>query len=253
VTKKLGPLPVWAWGLIFGVLGYYLYTRYEANASTASSGTGTTGILDPNAVDPNTGLTYGEEESAALNNAASAAGNGGGTSDSGLTPNLQTGTTELQDLESFLGQFGTIAQQLGYTPPGGGTTTTPTSTPSTPSTNSSPTTTAAANSPAVSTASPPTSSASVHVNPQIGAVGSALSGGGPGPLESALLTATGLSGGSAQAFLGGILSGSSPFHKVAGTTQKGGLAQTGTYVKAGSNVKYFAFSQGGVLHVRQAT
>ena len=42
-----------------------------------------------------------------------------------------------------------------------------------------------------------------------------------------------------------------PYRKVAGTTQKGGLAQTGTYVRAG-HPTYFAFSQNGILHVRQA-
>ena len=91
LKKKIGPLPVWAWGLILGVVGYFAYERYSAGSSSSSGTASTTGILDPNAVDPNTGLTYGQEEAAAENaNAASdsGAGSGGGTAvsptDSGL-------------------------------------------------------------------------------------------------------------------------------------------------------------------------
>jgi hypothetical protein len=70
-------------------------------------------------------------------------------------------------------------------------------------------------------------------------------------LNNALHTVMGISGQSAQAFLSGILSGSNPYHKVAGTTQSGGLAATGTYVRKGAPT-YFAFSDSGVLHIRQA-
>ena len=70
-------------------------------------------------------------------------------------------------------------------------------------------------------------------------------------LNTALHTVEGIAGPSAMAFLNGILSGASPYHKVQGTTQKGGLSQTGTYVRAG-HPTYFAFSQNGILHVRQA-
>lgn len=152
MTKKLGPLPIWAWGLIFGIGGYFLYERYVSGGS-ASSTSSTTGILDPNAVDPNTGLTYGEEESAAENaNAASAGGlgSGGGTvdttpSESGLTATGETGN-EIQDLTGFL----TALQGAGfqYAPNGTGSDTNAGSSVTTP-------------------ANPPTVAASSHTSNQI--------------------------------------------------------------------------------------
>jgi len=36
LTHKLGPLPLWIWGII-GVGGYYLYTKYKANAAAATA------------------------------------------------------------------------------------------------------------------------------------------------------------------------------------------------------------------------
>ena len=125
LSKKMGPLPVWAWGLIFGVVGYYLYERHLSSSASNTSTASTAQVLDPNAIDPNTGLTYGQEEDAALNaNAAQLAGSGGsGTSptDSSLSTqpsDLQTGTSELGDLSTFLSGFSQIARQLGYTAPG---------------------------------------------------------------------------------------------------------------------------------------
>jgi len=70
-------------------------------------------------------------------------------------------------------------------------------------------------------------------------------------LQDALYTPEGISGNSAQASLKGILSGKHPYHRLAGSTQKRGSAQTGTYVKPGGPT-YFMFSQGGVLHVRES-
>jgi hypothetical protein len=120
LKKKVGPLPVWAWGIIFGVVGYYVYSRNRGSSTgSASANTVTPAVLDPNAIDPNTGLTYGAEEGAALNANAGLAG-GAGTGTVPTDSNLSTGTNELGDLESFLSQFGNIASQLGYVPPGTG-------------------------------------------------------------------------------------------------------------------------------------
>lgn len=134
LKKKVGPLPVWAWGLIFGVVGYYVYVRSRSTATTGISPTDA--VLDPNAIDPNTGLTYGQEEGAALNATA-----GGAVGTTPADSNLVAGTNELGDLEAFLGQFGNIASQLGFTPPG--TLAPPPEIPAVPATNISPATAAA--------------------------------------------------------------------------------------------------------------
>lgn len=152
LKKKIGPLPVWAWGVILGVAGYFLYERY-ASSSSSSSSPGTTGILDPNAVDPNTGLTYGQEEASALNDQAALSGSGGASvpSDSGAQSTVAP-TDEFGDFLNFIGEWNQFAQALGWTAPG---------------TVSSNTTAAAAASPAVQTTSPPTSSASAHTSTTI--------------------------------------------------------------------------------------
>ncbi len=120
LKKKVGPLPVWAWGIIFGVAAYYVYVRRSSGSSSAGSQPLSPAVLDPNAIDPNTGLTYGAEEGAALNANAGLAG-GAGTGTVPTNSNLTTGTNELGDLESFLSQFGNVAEQLGYVPPGAAT------------------------------------------------------------------------------------------------------------------------------------
>jgi hypothetical protein len=98
LTKKLGPLPVWAWGLIFGVAGYFVYARYKENsAATSSSSTST---LDPNSIDPNTGLTYGQEEDSALSGMATSGGGGGSSSNGTVTP--PTLSQELTDVTSLI-------------------------------------------------------------------------------------------------------------------------------------------------------
>jgi hypothetical protein len=151
LKKKIGPLPVWAWGVILGVGAYFLYERYRAGSAASSSSDGTTGILDPNAVDPNTGLTYGAEEADALNaNASQLAGSGGSAlpDESGLTGSTP-GTDEIGDLIDLLGAL----NGAGFT--------------YNPNAVTSDATTAAANSPAVQGSSPPTSSASSHTVTQI--------------------------------------------------------------------------------------
>jgi hypothetical protein len=52
--RKLGPAPVWLWGLLV-VGAYYLYTRYKSGSSSSAA-------TDPAQVtDPATGVTYAQE------------------------------------------------------------------------------------------------------------------------------------------------------------------------------------------------
>jgi hypothetical protein len=37
LTKKLGPLPVWAWGVLGGIAVYFLYVRSRANSAQAAN------------------------------------------------------------------------------------------------------------------------------------------------------------------------------------------------------------------------
>jgi hypothetical protein len=227
LTKKLGPLPVWAWGLILGIGGYVVYARTRSSTSTSS--TGTLGVLDPNAVDPNTGLTYGQEEDAALNANASAAGGplagGGTTTDSGAQATVPT--NEFSDFLTFLGELGQIQQALPGTGINVGTTA------------STATTTAAASTP-VAAGNTPTVTATAHASPvQVAETNS----------NTAVL-------GQINSLL------SQGFKKVAGTTQSGGLTQTGTYVytppkgaslKTGPT-KYFVWGTSTTgLQIRAAT
>ena len=111
LTKKAGPLPVWAWGILGGIAVYFLYTRYQASSANAATTSPVATALDPNAVDPTTGLTYGQE----LAGSSPAAGGLQGSADtSSSTPSLDS---QLQDLGSLLGDFGLVAGQLGFTPP----------------------------------------------------------------------------------------------------------------------------------------
>jgi len=106
LTRKVGPLPVWAWGAILGLVGYYVYSRYKSSSTTSASGS-TAGVLDPNAVDPNTGFTYGEEESAALN-ANTAAGQAAFANASGQTWVYYgpTGKSQLPNLSYYISKSG---------------------------------------------------------------------------------------------------------------------------------------------------
>lgn len=61
LTQQFGPLPVWAW-LIVGVgtvAAIFLWSRNQNKPSNNTAGT----AQDPTATDPNTGLTYGQEDS----------------------------------------------------------------------------------------------------------------------------------------------------------------------------------------------
>jgi hypothetical protein len=114
MKKKLGPLPVWAWGLIIGV-GGLVYYYYSSGSTTAASTDSTTGILDPNAVDPNTGLTYGEEEAAAETPTDTS---GDTTGESGAQTTTEDPTAEFGDFLNFLGEWNQFAQAMGWAPPG---------------------------------------------------------------------------------------------------------------------------------------
>lgn len=229
LTKKLGPLPIWAWGLILGVGGYFVYSRYASGSSSSSSSTSpVSGVLDPNAVDPNTGLTYGQEEDAALNaNAAGGAslGSSGGVSDSGGQATVPS-TNEFGDFLTFLdefNQFGQTLSGLGIVPSTAGATTQ-----------------AAAASAPVQATSPPTITAAANVS--------------PAQVAQTTQSNTVLSQ------INSLLSGG--FKKIQGTTQAGGLPQTGTYVYTppkGASIhtgptKYFVYgTQATGLHIRAAT
>lgn len=236
LQRKIGPLPMWAWALLVGGVAYVVYRRYSAGSSSSTSAT-TASTLDPNSVDPNTGLTYGQEEQAALNaNAASLGGGsalGGGTSESGAQGTLGSGPNFLSpgDILSFLTQWQQLVGSPGTQPP----------------VSNSGTASGSGASGITTPSNPPTSSASSHTNPNLTA----------GQISTVLRTAVGsagaaagnaLTGANAASFLKGLTSGGYKLRP--GTSHGGG---TGTYVKPGSNTVYFAYNQGGQLHVRQAS
>ena len=247
MKKKIGPLPLWTWAILGGVAVYYLYRRMRENAAATTSSS--TSTLDPNAVDPNTGLTYGAEENAALQYGSTSALGGGSTS-SGASPQpLDIGAeiTDITNLISGLEAAGLISSPTTTNagsqgpagpagpagPPGPAGPSAPVSTtPNTPGSASSP-------------SAPTTTNKSTQ--PATVGVASLQS------LQQQLLTKQGIAGGSALSFLKGLLAGGSPYHKLANTTQKGGLPQTGTYVRAGSPTYFVWGTSTTGYHVRQAT
>ena len=111
LTKKIGPLPAWAWGILGGIAVYFLYTRYKNSSANAAVNSPVATTLDPNAVDPTTGLTYGQE----LAGSYPTAGGLQGAADNATTgSNLDT---SLNDLGTLLADFSGVASQLGFTPP----------------------------------------------------------------------------------------------------------------------------------------
>ena len=220
MNRKLGPLPVWAWGLILGVGGYMFYRYYKSGSSTTTGSSPTGTVLDPNAVDPNTGLTYGQEESAAMNaNATSPAtgslGSSGGGTDTGSTsgPSL---TGELNDLQAIVGLMQQINPNLGQTPTGSGTG------------GNTYNITVPANPPPTTPTTPPPLPSPVLTSSQI---------------AKQLASSAGVGGQQATSFISSIVSqGFKP----------GKGAAAGTYTKPGSSAKYFVFQLGGQTHVRQA-
>lgn len=127
LTKKVGPLPLWGWMLGAG-LGIFLYYRSVASGGSAAAPAvgSTAGAPDPSAVDPNTGLTYGQEENAALGGGGSLGSTTGSTTDTGGgSGNASTGSpldltggfdTQITGLGQVLTDFATVADQLGYGP-----------------------------------------------------------------------------------------------------------------------------------------
>jgi hypothetical protein len=77
--KVLGiPLPI-AVGVL-ALAGFLVYRHFKTGSSSTTSGTSSSSAPDPNAIDPNTGLTYGAEEQAGLGSiAAGPSTNGTGT------------------------------------------------------------------------------------------------------------------------------------------------------------------------------
>lgn len=218
LNKKMGPLPVWAWGLILGIGGYIVFRRL-GSSSTAT--TPTDSVLDPNAVDPNTGLTYGQEEDAALNANATGGGSlggGGTTSDSGAQSTIPDSTAP-DIIAAINGLTNALTgSQAGTGPLPAGAPTPPPVTPS----------------------NPPVVTPTAHASP--------------------VQTADQNNNGAILGQINGLLS--QGFKKVAGTTQAGGLAQTGTYTYTppkGASLhtgptKYFVYgTQATGLHIRAAT
>lgn len=92
VTRKVGPFPVWAYGLLFVGAWYYLERRKSAAASSTSAAAGTTVAAastigtDPagntGEIDPETGYVYGSSEDlAALQQQTSSTSSSGQYSD----------------------------------------------------------------------------------------------------------------------------------------------------------------------------
>ena len=118
LTRKIGPLPAWAWGIVGGIAVYFLYTRYKSSSTNAAATSPVATALDPNAVDPATGLTYGQEMAGSYPTAGALQG---AANNATSTPSLDS---QLQDFATLLGDFSGIAGALGFTPPQPSTATT---------------------------------------------------------------------------------------------------------------------------------
>lgn len=66
---KIGKVPVWAAGVGMAavVVIYLYYRRSKMPATSQAAQTAATSTFDPNAIDPQTGLTYGSEQGGASN------------------------------------------------------------------------------------------------------------------------------------------------------------------------------------------
>lgn len=240
LKKKMGPLPVWSWGLLVGVaVLYYMHSRAASSATSSTTGTATG--YDPNAIDPATGISYGQEESAALNATAGNATSSGSLDTSGST------ATNIQNLSDLM----TVLQGMGWG-------VLPTTTATTPGTFVNPIATVPVGSipapvatPAASplpdpiAATPPPAAPAAVVNPPAAAPNPpVLNQPQPIDVNKLLLTSAGIGPNEgAQGFI----------QNLAGLGYKAGKgAASGTYTKAGSSLKYFVFQLGGQTHVRQA-
>ena len=225
LQRKLGPLPVWAWGLIFGVGGYFFYRYYKSGSSSTPQASPTGTVLDPNAIDPNTGLTYGQEESAALNANATSPSAGGLAGSNGSGTGSLSGAGSLSDqltnLQTIFGLIQQLDPNLGAPPA--------------PPNPSDTTTTATQSPPIINISLPPTTPTTHHPLPS-----PVLT---PSQIAKQLLTSAGLGGQAATSFIASLVQ--------QGYTHGKGAA-AGTYTKKGSKHKYFVFQLGGQTHVREA-
>ena len=103
LKKKLGPLPVWGWALLgAGGLGLVYYLRSKSSSSTTA---GTTSTVDPNTIDPSTGIPWSQEAQAnAANIGAGSAGSAANTPVTGGTDltGIATGLTSTDQLATEL-------------------------------------------------------------------------------------------------------------------------------------------------------
>lgn len=124
LKKKLGPLPVWAWaGLGVGTLGiaYYLHERNASSSATTSTST-----VDPNTIDPSTGIPWSQEYEALQNSDGADTGGGTGSSGGIDTTGLATGTTTTdqlaQDLQAIQDEISSESAAAGVGTGAGATT-----------------------------------------------------------------------------------------------------------------------------------
>lgn len=129
MQKKILGLPAPLFIGVVAIGAFIIYRHYKNTGLTSGSSTGVGGsTVDPNAVDPTTGLTYGAEQQAGLN----ALGGGGSPNGSG-TGGVGGSGLSLSDLESLFSLIqgsstpGTVTNNYYGTPtnpdnPGAGTT-----------------------------------------------------------------------------------------------------------------------------------
>jgi hypothetical protein len=149
-TRKIGPLPVWAWGILGGIAVYFLYTRYKNSSANAAVNSPLTTAYDPSQVDPTTGLTYGQELAGSYPTAGGLQGaaDAGGSSGTGFSLSDALGL-QSQAYSQALADYSALAGQFGFSPPN-------------PSDN---TVAAAASPPLQNTSPPPTTPSSHHKQP----------------------------------------------------------------------------------------
>lgn len=91
VTRKIGPFPVWLYGVAFVGVWYFLQRRNASSSSAGAPGTGTDPAGNTGEINPATGYVYGSPEDTA--SLASQGGSGGGSGGSGGGSGSSGGTT----------------------------------------------------------------------------------------------------------------------------------------------------------------
>lgn len=130
MKKKIGPIPVPVAILIVAAVAYLGYRHYKNSSASGTSGVSSTGssAVDPNAVDPQTGLTYGAEEQAALGaqagqpstNGTGADGVGGGGMSLGDLEGLLTALQGFGGTSYYYGSGSGFSDQTPTNPAGPG-------------------------------------------------------------------------------------------------------------------------------------